>query len=266
MGNSSGWTWAATAAGLVKLSGRPFLFCQFLFFLSRLQTKLVAVSSSSLSFLSVLCGLNNRGRRSHVSFRGTLCVVCTRDVSSRTPCMFLLLHGEEFYHWVGCHDRLIHSEVWKIGSKQAWRPDLHFMFTGEGERWAVVTHDGGKHWEAKHTLGVKKGREAGRHFGFCNSWKQDVVWWRGVLYGWSSSSLPRADGRRWSGGRRGECCREDDDDVVVCRVGRRNKTDISRLLLFLSVCEVSVGSLSRLRLDRTDGFRYVRTTLGLTEG
>lgn len=101
-----------------------------------------------------------------MSFRGTLCVVCTRDVSSRTPCMFLLLHGEEFYHWVGCHDRLIHSEVWKIGSKQAWRPDLHFMFTWEGERWAVVTHDGGKmHWEAKHTLGVKKGREAGRQGG-----------------------------------------------------------------------------------------------------
>lgn len=59
LGNSSsGWTWAvAAAAGLVKISGRPFLFCQFLFFLSRLQTKLVALSSSSLSFLFSLVRL-----------------------------------------------------------------------------------------------------------------------------------------------------------------------------------------------------------------
>lgn len=50
----------------------------------------------------------------------------------RTPHMFLLLHGEEFYERKLCS---IHLGVGKLeASKQAWRPDLHFMFTMVEER------------------------------------------------------------------------------------------------------------------------------------
>lgn len=124
---------------------------------------------SWLSFLSLLCGLNNGGRRSHVSFRGIVLLYSGR-LLPHTPRMFLLLHGEEFYQRE--QSRSFYS-LWGLKNWEQASMAARFAFYvhrgWRSERWAAdhnwVTHDGGKHWEAKHTLGLRK---AGRHFGFCN--------------------------------------------------------------------------------------------------